>query len=160
MTTFFRLTITLFLSKHLRCTQRSCYLIKPTLLLLKQFVGINVKLERNALVVSVYDKRREFSFEVIRYPFMCSLIPKSIPYAVFTGQLHRFYKICSSHRSYFHWSIDLTKTLLKRGCATSELKRKFSKFVWGLGSMKWKQSISRIYLCSAFNKKLGSYTTK
>src|ERR1700761_2543579 len=59
-----------------------------------QFLGMRLRSARNGLQLTVFDKRSEFPFAVRRYPHMCSLIPAYIPYGVFTGQLHRYYRSC------------------------------------------------------------------
>ena len=59
------------------------------------FIGINLETRGKRLRLSVYDKRKSFPFHVRRYPLMSSLIPRSIPYGVFVGLLHRGYRICS-----------------------------------------------------------------
>ena len=63
------------------------------------FLGMHVSdIHTSSLSVSVYDKRKDFPFKVVRYPHLDSAIPSSIAYGVFTGQLHRFKLISSSLR--------------------------------------------------------------
>ena len=45
--------------------------------------------------MDVFDKRRSFPFEVIRYPHMESVIPSNIPYGVFVELLFTRYRICN-----------------------------------------------------------------
>ena len=59
---------------------------------------MNIKSDVNSgeLTFNVYDKRNDFPFTVRRYPHTISNIPRQIPAAVFLGQVHRYYTICSS----------------------------------------------------------------
>ena len=42
----------------------------------------------------VYDKRDNFSFEIINFPFMYSNIPADLTYGVYISQLVRIRRIC------------------------------------------------------------------
>ena len=64
------------------------------------FLGMNICSEGNGFRISVFDKRSSFNFPVRRYPHMSSLIPRTIPYGVFLGQLHRGYRICTYHHDF------------------------------------------------------------
>ena len=46
---------------------------------------MDAKYEGGRLVLDVYDKRRGFGFTVVRYLHMDSVIPRNIPYGVFTA---------------------------------------------------------------------------
>ena len=43
----------------------------------------------------VYDKRDGFSFEIVKFPFLCSNIPSKPAYGVYISQLVRIGRICS-----------------------------------------------------------------
>lgn len=105
------------------------------------------------LVVDVFDKRREFPFDVRRYPHMCSLIPRSIPYGVFTGQLHRFSRICSEPSSFVRNALFVARTLRQQGCSKRVLRLKFHSFVYERLADRWNMGAER--LCVAFNRSLG-----
>lgn len=55
------------------------------------------------------DKSKYVPFKVRRYPLMCSLIPQTIPYGVFVGQLHRGYRISTDVEDFlsFVWNLHL-----------------------------------------------------
>jgi hypothetical protein len=79
--------------------------------------------------VEVFDKRKEFPFQVRRYPHMSSLIPTNLPYGVFIGQLHRYYNICSYTRDFLRHTIELGRTLFRQGCNTNRLGRHLREFL-------------------------------
>lgn len=120
------------------------------------FLGMEIedpRREDGKLVVNVFDKRKEFPFSVRRYPHTCSVIPRSIPYGVFTGQLHRFSRICSDARSFVHNAVFVAQTLRAQGCSTRVLRRKFHAFVSARAADRWNSTVSS--LCKAFNRSLA-----
>jgi hypothetical protein len=95
------------------------------------FIGVRVRAEpgRRKLRLSVYDKRSSFPFHVRRYPLMCSLIPRSIPYGVFLGQLHRGNRICSDASGFVDFAVDVAIALRRNGCSLRRLRELFQRFV-------------------------------
>ena len=61
------------------------------------FLGMHVYIRNNGLLeLSAYDKRKNFGLKIQRYPDMCSMIPRNLPYGTYVGLLHRSYRICTS----------------------------------------------------------------
>ena len=48
----------------------------------------------------MYDKRNDYDFEVINYPFLDGNIPKNKSYSVFISQLVRFARVNSSFNGF------------------------------------------------------------
>src|ERR1700761_2233998 len=119
-----------------------------------QFLGMRLRSARNGLQLTVFDKRSEFPFAVRRYPHMCSLIPVYIPYGVFTGQLHRYYRICTLPEDFVAHSALLAQTLRRQGCAMQRLRQTFHTFVASRERLRWYISVPA--LCSGFLSTLGS----
>ena len=96
-----------------------------------QFLGMNIGglPGTNRFHISVFDKRSEFSFPVRRYPHMESLIPRSIPYSVFMGQLHRGYRICTLANDFLDFSCDVAQRLIANGCSKIRLLQLFIGFI-------------------------------
>jgi hypothetical protein len=95
---------------------------------LAHFCGMEIEGSGDKLSIQVYDKRKAFPFKVERFPHMLSLVPTSIPYGVFTGQLHRGYRICSSAQAFIEYAVELGRTMREKGCATQRLKTLFFAF--------------------------------
>jgi hypothetical protein len=83
----------------------------------------------NQFILDVFNKRSEFPFDVRLYPHMCSLIPTTIPYGVYTGQLYRFAEICSSPYMFINQAVNTAKILIQRGCKTNRLIHCFENFL-------------------------------
>lgn len=119
-----------------------------------QFLGMRISdCSTGALHVEVFDKRKEFPFAVRRYPHMDSLIPASLPYGVFMGQLHRFYRICSQWKAFLNTTAELGKTLIEQGCLVSRIRRCFHAFLVKKKHVRWHHSIGKLYF--QFSKCLG-----
>ena len=46
------------------------------------------------------DKRNDFGFQIVNFPFLCENIPKRQSYGVFTSQLIRFSRVCSKYEDF------------------------------------------------------------
>ena len=93
------------------------------------FLGMDLVDDGDRFRLSVYDKRDDFPFPVRRYPQVASLIPHTIPYGVFLGQLHRGYRICTSAADFLSFSIGVARRLVANGCGTRRLSVLFRTFV-------------------------------
>jgi hypothetical protein len=113
------------------------------------FLGMKIRSQGKSFRVDVFDKRTEFPFKVLRYPHTDSLIPDSIPYGVFTGQLHRYYRICSDKTDFLRNSQVLATTLQEQGCSKKRLCKYFHAFVSSRSRLRWKTTVAD--LCRLFN---------
>ena len=95
------------------------------------FLGMRIYDMNSKLCVSVFDKRREFPFNVLRYPHMCSVIPSSIPYAVLVGQMYRFKRICTMWKDFAQETQQVAKLLITQGCTPNRVDAVIRKFVYG-----------------------------
>lgn len=110
-----------------------------------RFLGMSIEDIEGKLCFGVFDKRREFPFTVCRYPHKCSLIPTHIAYAVFTGLLHRYYRICSQFE-HFCWNASLlARTLVRQGWQLSRLRAIFRRFLQSRLGLKWKCGLALMY---------------
>ena len=49
----------------------------------------------NKLSTKLYDKRDDFNFSIVNFPYLCSNIPTSPAYGVFVSQLIRYFRASS-----------------------------------------------------------------
>ena len=54
----------------------------------------------NRLRVKIYDKRDDFDFNIVNYPFLCGNIPHSPSYGVYISQLIRYARASTLHVLY------------------------------------------------------------
>lgn len=113
-----------------------------------RFLGMSICDIGGKLSFDVFDKRREFPFTVCRYPHKCSMIPTYIAYGVFTGLLHRYYRICTQFSQFVLNASLLARTLIKQGWMFSRLRIIFRRFIQSRLGLKWKHPLSN--MCMEF----------
>ena len=70
----------------------------------------------NSIVSSkIYDKRDDFNFEIVNFPFLDGDVPRSPSYGVYISQLICFAWICSNVDDFNNRNLFLTAKLLKQG---------------------------------------------
>ena len=63
----------------------------------------------------VYDKREDFNFVKVNFPFLDGDVPRSPSYGVYISQLIRFARVCSNVDDFNNRNLILTAKLLKQG---------------------------------------------
>ncbi len=113
------------------------------------FLGMDIAADAGGdrFRLSVYDKRDDFPFPVRRYPQVSSLIPSTIPYGVFLGQLHRGYRICTSAEDFLLFAINVAARLVGNGCGHRRLAALFGSFMQRVAT---KFRLRRVALCKRF----------
>ena len=56
--------------------------------------------ENNNITIKLYDKRDEFDFHIVNFPFMSSNIPSAPAYGVYASQLIRYAHCCSNNSDF------------------------------------------------------------
>jgi hypothetical protein len=122
------------------------------------FIGMSIKSDStNTLVFDVHDKRSDFPFAVRRYPHALSSIPMHIPAAVFLGQLHRYYSICSTCEAFVRNSVLLAKTLIAQGMTHRQCVPLLKRFLCSRPSIRYKSTGHNVRsIVDAFNKGSGN----
>jgi hypothetical protein len=75
-----------------------------------------------------YDKRDDFNFPIVNFPFICSNIPAAPAYGVYIFQLVRYSRACGSYQDFLDRGLLLTRKLLKQGFLLVMLKSSLGKF--------------------------------
>ena len=85
----------------------------------------------NGIVSSkIYDKRDDFNFEIVNFPFLDGDVPRSPSYGVYISQLIRFARVCSNVDDFNNINLFLTTKLLKQGYRYYKIRKAFSKFYY------------------------------
>ena len=94
------------------------------------YLDILLSIDSNGrLTTSLYDKRDDFDFAIVNFPFLCSDIPLSPGYGVFISQLIRYARACFAYEDFSQRSKLLTIKLMLQGYNESRLKSSFRKFL-------------------------------
>ena len=78
--------------------------------------------------IRIYDKREDFDFEIVNFPFLYSDVPRSTSYGVYISQLIRIAKASSYVADFNTRNKLLTQKLLKQGYLYHKLRKTFSNF--------------------------------
>ena len=76
----------------------------------------------------IYDKRDDFDFDIVNFPFLDDDVPCRPSYGVYISQLIRFARVCSHADVFNTRNKCLTAKLLKQGYWYHKLRKAFSKF--------------------------------
>ena len=93
------------------------------------YLDILLNIDSNGrLTTTLYDKRDDFNFAIVNFPFLCSNIPLSPAYGVYISQLIRYARACYAYEDFLRRGQLLTKKLMLQGYNESRLKSSFRKF--------------------------------
>ena len=91
------------------------------------FLDLDLSITNDKASSKIYDKRGDFNFEIVNFPFLDGDVPPSASYDVYISQLKRFAGVCSNVDDFINRNILLTSKLSKQGYRYHKL-RFFSKF--------------------------------
>ena len=92
------------------------------------FWGLNLIITNGIVSSKIYDKRDDFNFEIVNFPFLGGNVPRSPSYGVYISQLIRFARVCSNVDDFNKRNLFLTATLFKQGYRYHKIRKAFSKF--------------------------------
>ena len=92
------------------------------------YLDLRIISENGLLDFSIYDKRDDFNFKIVNFPFMDSCIPKKSALGVFYSQMIRFARINSGYQNFKVKCKNLTERLLGQGYKLADLKRLSLRF--------------------------------
>jgi hypothetical protein len=67
---------------------------------------------KGRLRTKLYDKRDDFNFPIVNFPFICSNIPAAPAYGVYISQMIRYSRACGSYQDILDRGLLLTRKLL------------------------------------------------
>ena len=86
------------------------------------YLDLKIKVENDNLMFSIYDKRDDFNFEIVNFPFMDSCIPKKSALGVYYSQLIRYARINSKFIDFKFKSKNLCVRLRTQGYLDKDLR--------------------------------------
>ena len=91
-------------------------------------LDLNLSITNGIVSSKIYDKRDDFNFEIVNFPFLDGDVPRSPSYVVYISQLIVLLEcalmlMTSTTETYF-----LTAKLLKQGYRNHKIRKVFSKF--------------------------------
>ena len=92
------------------------------------FLDLHLSISNGFVSLKTYDKRDDFDFDIVNFPFLDGDVPRSPSYRVYISQLIRFARVCSHVDDFNTCNKYLTAKLLKQGYRYHKLRKAFSKF--------------------------------
>ena len=80
----------------------------------------------------IYDKRDDFDFDIVNFPFLDGDVTRSTAYGVYISQLIRFARLSSHVDDFNTRNKVLTAKLLKQEYRYHKLRRRFQNFIGGI----------------------------
>ena len=80
------------------------------------YLDLHLKIDSEGrLRTKLYDKRDDFNFPIVNFPFICSNIPAASAYGVYISQLIQYSRACGSYQDFLDRRLLLTRKLLNQG---------------------------------------------
>ena len=90
------------------------------------FLDLLLSISNDIVSTKTYDKRDDFDFEIVNFPFLDGDVPRSTSYGVYISQLIRFARASSYSTDFNTHNKLLTQKLLKQGYQYHKLRKSFS----------------------------------
>ena len=92
------------------------------------FLDLHLSISYDIVSTKIYDKRDDFDFEIVNFPFLDGDVPRSTSYGVYISQLIRFVRASSYITDFNTRNKLLTQKSLKQAYRYHKLRKTFSKF--------------------------------
>ena len=92
------------------------------------FLDLHLSISNGFVSSKIYDKRDDFDFDIVNFPFLDGDVPRSTSYGVYISQLIRFARVSSHVVDFNARNKSLTTKLLQQGYRYHKLRKTFSKF--------------------------------
>ena len=92
------------------------------------FLDLHLSVANGFVSSKIYDKRNDFDFDIVNFPFLDGDVPRRASYGVYISQLIRFARVCNHVTDFNARNKCLTAKLLQQGYRYHKLRKTFSKF--------------------------------
>ena len=91
-------------------------------------LDLNIKVIGSDIHTSVYDKRDDFGFPIVNFPWLSGDVPRLPSYGIYISHLVRFARCCTSVLDFHSKNLQITSKLLTQGYRYHKLRKTFGKF--------------------------------
>ena len=92
------------------------------------FFDLHLSISNGFVSSTIYDKRDDFDFDIVNFPFLDGDVPRPTSYGVYISQLIRFARVSCHVADFNARNKSLTAKLLQQGYRYHKLRKTFSKF--------------------------------
>ena len=100
-----------------------------------QFLDLHLSISNGFVSSKIYDKRDDFDFDIVFFPFLGGDVPRSTSYGVYISQLIRFARVSSHVVDFNARNKSLTAKLFQQGYRYHKLPRLSPNFI--ADTMNW-----------------------
>ena len=93
-----------------------------------RYLDCYLYIDNGKLTTRLYDKRDDFNFPIVNFPFLSSNIPSAPAYGVYVSQSIRYARTCSNYQDFMERGKVLTTKLLSQGYQKTKLVATLMKF--------------------------------
>ena len=103
---------------------------------LANYLDIHLELDEDGkLFTRLDDKRDDFDFHVVNFPYLSNNIPESPAYGVFVSQLIRYARVCSKYEDFLFSGSILVSKLLKQRYLHGNFRLFFGNYLVAIQTM-------------------------
>ena len=106
------------------------------------FLDLNLCISNGTVSTKIYDKRDDFDFDIVNFPFLDGDVPRRTSYGVYISQLIRFARASSNLSDFNYHNKALTAKLLRQSYRYFKLCKAFLKFYHRHSALVEKYSVS------------------
>ena len=92
------------------------------------FLDLHLSISNGFVSSKIYDKRDDFDFDIVNFPFLDGDFPRSTSHGVYISQIIRFARVSSHVADFNARNKILIAKLLQQGYRYYKLRKTFSKF--------------------------------
>ena len=92
------------------------------------FFDLNLCISNCTVSTKIYDKRDDFDFDIVNFPFLDGDVPRRTSYGVYISQLIRYARASSNLNDFNYSNKALTAKRFRQGYRYFKLRKAFSKF--------------------------------
>ena len=100
------------------------------------FLDLDIEIKEKKFITKLYDKRDQFKFDIVSFPFLCGNIPENPAYGVFTAQVLRILRASTTLNDANDRIARVASKLKNQGYDSRKLKKCGMKI---LGRHQWIQ---------------------
>ena len=93
------------------------------------FLDLHLSISDGFVQTKIYDKRDDFDFDIVNFPFLDGAVPRSTSYGVYISQLIRFARVSSHVDDFNTRNKVLTAKLLRQGYRYHKIRKAFFNFL-------------------------------
>ena len=96
------------------------------------FLDLHLSISDGFVKTKIFDKRNDFDFDIVNFPFLDGGVPRSTSYGVYISQLIRVARVSSHVDDFYTRNKVLTAKLRRQGYRYHNFVRRFQNFISGI----------------------------